>query len=58
MTSKREQRNAKSRLVWEKKYLGRPWRRFEEVTIMDHAEIGGYRLKTPVPEQGPVGGLL
>jgi hypothetical protein len=41
-----------------KKLLGRPWRRFEEVIIMDHEEIGGYRLKSPVLEQIPVAGLL
>lgn len=32
----------------QKKNLGRPWRRFEAVAIMDHKEIGGYRLKSPV----------
>ena len=41
-----------------KKNLGRPWRRFEEVPIMDHKETGGYRLKLPVLEQRPVVGLL
>jgi len=50
------------RVVWcekqKKKHLGRPWRKYEEVTIMDHKEMGGYRLKSPVPEQRPVAGLL
>jgi hypothetical protein len=38
--------------------LRKPWRRFEETVIKHHKEIGYYRLKSPVPKQRPVAGLL